>query len=131
MIVILFSHAEDIIYHNVLGYYKMIVSVQTLHLLISYLMQHHSSQDTNTLNDYIKLFLASCHCYESSVGLGNQTTPFWYCKSNFVSLLNRPQQVEEHGAIYLYWEGVQERFIQHVKLSRTNMRMSVSCLVKK
>ena len=52
-------------------------------------------------------------------------------KSNFVSLLNLPQQVEEYGTIYLHWEGVRERFIQHVKPSLINMRSSVSYLVKK
>ena len=131
LIVILFGNAENIIDHSVLGYNEMIVIVQSLHSLISHLMQHRSAQDTNILNDYIKLFLASCHCYETSVGLGNQTNPFWFRKSNFVSLLNLPQQVEEYGAIYLHWEGVRERFIQHVKPSLLNMRTSVSYLVKK
>ena len=46
-------------------------------------------------------------------------------------MLNLPQQVEEYGAIYLHWEGVQERFIQHVKPSLINMISSVSYLVKK
>ena len=88
-------------------------------------------QDTDKLNDYVKLFLASCHYYELSVGLGNQSIPLWFRKSNFVSLLNLPNQVKEYGSVYLHWEGVRERFIQHVKPALANMRTSVSYLVKK
>ena len=131
LIVILFGHVETIVDESVLGYNEMIMIVQSLHSLISCLMQHCTIQDIDTLNNYVKLFLASCHYYEASVGFGTQTAPFWYRKSNFVSLLNLPHQVKEYGPVYLHWEGVRERFIQHVKPALANMRTSVSYLVKK
>jgi hypothetical protein len=44
-----------------------------------------------------------------------QVTQFWETKSNFVSLLNLPKQIESYGPVRHYWEGDQERNIQLFK----------------
>ncbi len=65
------------------------------------------------------------------IGFEENSYPFWYRKSNFVSLLNLSDQIKEYGPLYLHWEGVREKFIQHVKPALTNMRTTVSYLVTK
>ena len=40
---------------------------------------------------------------------------FWESKSNFVSLLNLPLQIESYGPVRHYWEGDRERDIQLIK----------------
>ena len=44
-----------------------------------------------------------------------RTTQFWESKSNFVSLLNLPLQIENYGPVRHYWEGDRERDIQLFK----------------
>ena len=65
---------------------------------------------TQELDVHIKIFLSDCHrfCteyYDSSV------TEFWFTKGNFISLLNLPEQIEQHGKAGYYWGGIFERFI--------------------
>ena len=57
--------------------------------------------------------------------------PFWYSKSNFVSLLNLTKQIEIYGPVRLHWEGLKENFIQKVKPLLNNKRTRVSYLVTK
>ena len=93
-------------------------------------MQHNSNH-VEQIDDYIKLFLSVCHFYEKKIGFEENSYPFWYRKSNFISLLNLPAQIEKYGPVYLHWEGVRERFIQHVKPSLTSMRTTASYLCTK
>ena len=72
-----------------------------------------------------------CHYYENKIGFEDNSDPFWYKKSNFVSLLNLHGKILEYGPVYLYWEGVRERFIQNIKPVLLNMRTTVSYLTKK
>ena len=45
--------------------------------------------------------------------------------------MNLPAQIEKFGPIYLYWEGVKERYIQHIKPILKNKRKSVTYLTTK
>ena len=47
--------------------------------------------------------------------ISTRKTQFWESKSNFVSLLNLPLQIESYGPIRHYWEGDRERDIQLIK----------------
>jgi len=105
--------------------------VQTAFVLVSHLM---SRQETSvqTIGDIIKIFLSSCHNFDMTFGYSKDSTnPFWYTKSNFISLLNLPHQINTYGPLYLYWEGVKERYIQYVKPILKNKRKSVSFLCTK
>ena len=69
-----------------------------------------------TIDEYIKLFLGICHYFEGTIGYptnnqGIKSSPFWYNKGNFVSLLNLPKQISIFGPVRLHWEGIRERFI--------------------
>jgi len=130
LMIILLNQTDKMITTSLRGYDELIVLFQILYALISRLMQHNSNY-IDQIDDYIKLFLSVCHFYEKRIGFEENSYPFWYRKSNFVSLLNLPAQIEEYGPVYLHWEGVRERFIQHVKPSLTNMRSTTSYLCKK
>ena len=82
------------------------------------------------------MFLGTCHYYEKDIGFeinrrGTKCYPFWYSKSNFVSLLNLTKQIELYGPVRLHWEGLKEKFIQKVKPLLKNKRTRVSYLVTK
>lgn len=130
LMIILINQTDKMVTTSLRGYNELVVVIQVLYALISRLMQHNTSH-VEQIDDYIKLFLSVCHFYETKVGLEENSFPFWYRKSNFVSLLNLSTQIKEYGPVYLHWEGVRERFIQYVKPSLTFMRNSVSYLVKK
>ena len=115
---------------NLLGYNELAIMIQTLYALISRLMQH-DYDNSDQIDDYVKLFLSVCHYYENKIGFDEDREPFWYRKSNFVSLLNLNDQIQKYGPVYLHWEGVRERFIQNIKPVLTNMRTTVSYLTKK
>lgn len=131
LFVILCNNIEDIIDPTYTpGIYEYQATLQCALALISRLMQH-DVDHYNELDDYIKLFLSTFHYYEVAIGFGDKKEPTWYSKSNFVSLLNLPQQVDQFGPLYLHWDGVNERYIQHVKPFLKNMRTSVSYLTTK
>ena len=83
------------------------------------------------ITDYVKLFLSSCHKYHSTLyDVSNSKNPFWN-SPNFLSLLNLPRQIEQFGSMRLYWEGVNERYIQYIKPHLKNMRSSTTFLILK
>ena len=131
LLVILCNNIEDIIdpIHTP-GFYEYQATLQCALALISRLMQHDVDHYDN-LDNYIKLFLSTFHYYEVAVGFGDKKEPTWHSKSNFVSLLNLPDQVYQFGPVYLHWDGVNERYIQHVKPFLKNMRTSTSFLLTK
>ena len=130
LMIILINQTDKMITSTLLGYDELVLVIQVLYALISRLMQHDGNH-TEQIDDYVKLFLSVCHFYEEKIGFEENSYPFWYRKSNFVSLLNLSAQIKEYGPVYLHWEGVRERFIQHVKPALTNMRTSTSYLMKK
>ena len=91
----------------------------------------HSVVTNDNIDCLIKIFLGTCHKFDSTFGLNDKSNPFWYRKSNFVSLLNLKDQIEHYGPVYLYWEGVRERYIQHIKPILKNKRKTVSYLTTK
>ena len=67
--------------------------------------------DSNQLLHFIKCFLSSCDLFKNTAFKLNGTDLFWYQKSNFLSLLNIPSQIEKFGSLRNYWEGSRERSI--------------------
>ena len=130
LMLILLNKSNKIDTESLLGYNELVLVVQTLLALLSRLMQH-ESDNIDEIDDYVKLFLAVCHYYENKIGFDDNSDPFWFKKSNFVSLLNLNDQIIEYGPVYLHWEGVRERFIQNIKPVLVNMRTTVSYLTKK
>ena len=66
---------------NLLGYNELTIVIQTLYALISRLMQH-DFDNSDQIDDYVKLFLSVCHYYENKIGFDDDREPFWYRKSN-------------------------------------------------
>ena len=113
--------------HGFLEFQRMI---QCALVLMSHLMTR-QSVSINDIDDIIKIFLYSCHNFDTTFGYSDGDVPFWYKKSNFVSLLNLPKQIRIYGPVHLHWEGVKERYIQYVKLMLKNKRRSVTYLCTK
>ena len=131
VMVVLFSHIDQILDKTILGFKEIQAIVQTLNALIARLMTH-KKMDVNEIATYIKIFLSTCYFFEKNTFTENdKNIPFWYKKGNFVSLLNLPSQIEQFGPVYLHWEGVRERFIQVAKKVMINMRSSVTYLCLK
>ena len=100
--------------NNFKGYLEFKCMIQASFVLISHLMSH-TSIDVGHIDCLIKIFLGMCNMFDTTFGLSDESNPFWCRKSNFVSLLNLPAQILKYGPVYLYWGGVKERDIQHVK----------------
>ena len=100
--------------------------IQSLMCMIYRLMSPHQVSEDIILN-YIKCFLQSVHHFEdySNTGSNNMS---WFARSNFLSLLNLPDQIKQFGSLRWYWEGSRERHIQYVKPLMKNMRNTVSYL---
>ena len=112
-----------------LGLNEFISMINSLHAMLSRLLS--TNVDTTIIQQYVKYFLSCCvKFYSSFYDDENATKMFWNC-SNFLSLLNIPQQIEQFGPLRLHWEGVHERFIQCVKPMLKNMRSSTSFLTIK
>ena len=112
------------------GYLEFNCMIQAAFVLVSHLMTRQSVL-SNDIDNMIKIFLYSCNKFATSFGYGDDNVPFWYKKSNFVSLLNLPEQITTYGPIHLYWEGVKEQYIQYVKSILKNKRKTVSFLSTK
>lgn len=135
VMIIIIGHLDEFINPNELGFLEIQTMFQVLFTLLSHLMST-SMFDIQTIDDYIKLFLSICHFYEKDIGFetlknGSMAFPFWYSKSNFVSLLNLKKQIETYGPVRLHWEGLKEKFIQKVKPILKNKTTRVTYLVKK
>ena len=85
----------------------------------------------NDIDDIIKIFLYSCHNFDITFGYSDDDVPFWYKKSNFVLLLNLPNQIRVFRPVYFHWEGVKERYIKYAKPMLQNKRQSVTYLCTK
>lgn len=104
--------------------------LSSCHVMICMLMCKKKIQKER-LDTVIKLFLSCCHhfCveyYDTSV------TEFWFTKSNFLGLLNLPDQIEIYGELGYYWDGVFERAIQALKkILKLGFRKTPSSMNKK
>ena len=112
------------------GYLEFNCMIQSAFVLVSHLMTRRCVSP-NDIDDIIKIFLYSCNLFDTNFGYGDDNVPFWYKKSNFVSLLNLPNQIRLFGPVYLHWEGVKERYIQFVKPMLKNKRRRVTYLCTK
>ena len=130
LMVYLLIHMETLNINQQRGYREFNCMIQAAFVLVSHLMTRRSVL-SNDIDDLIKIFLYSCNMFATSFGYGDDNVPFWYKKSNFVSLLNLPNQIKMFGPVYLHWEGVKERYIQFVKPTLKNKRRSVTYLCTK
>ena len=125
--------SEDISKQNLLADKEFRCMIQSLHSLISRLMCNNNISYTE-IDSYVKIFLSCCHKYWVAfyADSANSKTlnPFWN-SANFLSLLNLPKQIQQFGSMRLHWEGIHERFIQHVKPYLKNMRTSTTYLLLK
>jgi hypothetical protein len=103
--------------------------LNSLHVMTSMLMSK-TNIDCDEIDLHIKVFLSCCDRLSKSHYAGN-VEPFLFAKSNFLSLLNLPEQILNYGHLRLYWEGTRERFIQCVKKELKNHRKTTSYLEKK
>ncbi len=130
IIVVLLVHIESLIKENLKASTEFKCMIQTSFVLVSHLMSR-TSTSTTDLKEIIKIFLSACHKFDQEFGYSDNNIPFWFKKSNFVSLLNLPQQIDEYGPLYLCWEGSKERYIQYVKPMLKNKRKTVTFLLTK
>ena len=106
---------EPLFDHHVKAKTEFECMIQSAFVLISHLMSR-SNTSVQEISDIIKIFLSTCHNFDKTFGFSKDpANPFWFKKSNFISLLNLPGQINKFGPLYLYWEGVKERYIQFVK----------------
>ena len=135
IMIVIIGHFDNYIDSQELGFIELQAIFQTLFALLSRLMSNDWC-DPVSVDDHVKMFLSVCHFYEKDIGFGKNrkgeyVNPFWYNKSNFVSLLNLREQIECYGQVRLHWEGLKEKFIQKVKPILKNKRTRVSYLVTK
>ena len=135
IMIVFIGHISEYIHHDELGILELQLMFQSLYALLSRLMSDDINIQSN-IDDYIKIFLSICHFYEEDIGFetnskGNKQHPFWYNKSNYVSLLNLTDQIGTYGPLRLHWEGIKEKFIQNVKPILKNKRTSATYLVTK
>ena len=82
------------------------------------------------LDDHIKVFLSCCNRFCTSY-FDKTVTDFWMGKSNFISLLNLPEQIAHFGPLGLYYDGTFERFIQGPKKILETARKNPASLMNK
>jgi len=130
VILILLTYMDEMEIQQSRGFVELKQMIQTSFVLISHLMSR-TNVESEYVSDLIKIFLSTCDNFDKEFGHSSNNIPFWYKKSNFVSLLNLPDQIKEYGSVYLYWEGVKERYIQYVKPILKNKRKTGSFLATK
>ena len=124
-IIIIYSCVRDIVGDEEVGIDEFECMIQSLLCLICRIMND-ESDDSDELMDYVKCFLSSCDLFENTAFMMDGTDPFWYKKSNFLSLLNLPTQIKKFGSLKNYWEGSRERSIQLIKPFLIKMRTTSS-----
>lgn len=87
--------------------------LNSLHVMISTLMNPRTSTDVKKIDSYIKVFLSCGH--QASKWIEGKGESFWMDRGNHLSLLNLPAQILRFGPVRWYWEGVSEAFIHDVK----------------
>ena len=87
--------------------------LNSLHVMISCLMNPCTATDVKKIDTYIKLYLSCGH--DASKCIDGKGELFWMDRGNHLSLLNLPAQIARFGPVRWYWEGVSEAFIQEIK----------------
>ena len=88
---------------------------QTCSAMISRLMAT-EVVDISEIDDSIKLFLSAIDmCEKLTFVESREANMFWSKRSNFLCLLNLPDQIKKFGRLRNYWEGSRERVIQTIK----------------
>lgn len=87
--------------------------LNSLHVMISTLMNPSTSSDVDKIDSYIRVYLTCAH--RASKRINGKGEDVWMDRGNHLSLLNLPAQIARHGPIRWYYEGVQEAYIQEVK----------------
>ena len=82
------------------------------------------------LDRHIKIFLSCCHRFSRSY-YDSTVYEFWFGKSNFISLLNLPDQIAKFGPLRYYWDGTFERYIQGPKKVLKSVRKNPGSLMVK
>ena len=125
-----FSFIKDLI-PNKDEYKHEILSFELLHhaclCMITRLMTPHSIEKEE-IDDHIKIFLTILDIGERVTFTDSTNGMFWFQRSNFLCLLNLPDQVERYGSVRKYWEGSRERFIQFMKPLMKSTRETASYL---
>lgn len=80
------------------------------------------------LERHVKIFLSILDLCERLTFTESDNGMFWFKRSNFLCLLNLPNQIDTFGPIRKYWEGNRERFIQEVKPLMKHTRETTSFL---
>ena len=88
--VYLLIHLDPLYLEQRRGILEFTCMIQSAFVLISHLMTRRYAS-INDINDFIKIFLFTCHNFDTTFGYNNDDVSFWYKKSNFVSLLNLPK----------------------------------------
>ena len=86
--------------------------------MISYIMTKSTSPHLiKEVEHSIKIFLSMTHRFEILQDNDSSRKYHWVSKSNYLSLLNLPRQMELYGPLRLYWEGgyCGEGIIQDIK----------------
>ena len=71
----------------------------------------------NECDNAIKVFLSMVDIFDAAMHNNERKTKIWVRKSNFISLLNLPEQMRMYGPLRRYWEGGYrgEAMIQELK----------------
>ena len=92
--------------------------VRSMATMVSLIMTDHTSPNLITKVDHsIRIYLTMAHRFEINQEKDKSRKYNWVSKSNYLSLLNLPRQMELYGPLRLYWEGGYrgEGLIQDIK----------------
>ncbi len=57
-----------------------------------------AEKDWTVVDDYVKIFLTTVKNFDK-IAFPSQPKPIWKGKSNFLSMLNVPQMIRDHGSV--------------------------------
>ena len=80
------------------------------------------------IDNHIKVFLSILDLFERVTFINTSDDMLWFRRSNFLCLLNLPQQIDHFGSLRKYWEGSRERYIQEIKPLMKHTRETTSFL---
>ena len=92
--------------------------VTSMVCMISHIMTEYTTPKVILEVDHaIKIYLSMVHRFEISMNKEPTKKYTWVSKSNYMSLLNIPRQMELYGPMRMYWEGGYrgEGIIQEIK----------------
>ena len=122
---IVYASIRDVVSDDEVGIDEHECMIQALLCLLCRLMSD-DIINSNELTEYVKCFLSAMDTFEYVAYSMNGAPPCWFRKSNFLSLLNLPFQIQRFGNLRYYWEGSRERSIQQIKPFLINMRYTAS-----